>query len=138
MSASSARLASFGALFRAMRLALRPGGPSLGERFGALPRLFGATARGEYPGTSVTRLLLAVAAVGYVLSPVDFMPEALLGIFGLVDDAFVISWVAARLVTETEDFIAWEHAQGAQAGPRPAHARAYPQDAHTVPGHVIR
>ena len=61
-------------------------------------------------------------------------PE-LLGIFGLLDDAFVLSWVAARLVTETEDFIAWEQAAGAQAGPRPAAAGA---GATTVQGDVVR
>ncbi|MEO6790473.1 MAG: YkvA family protein [Ornithinibacter sp.] len=135
MAATARRFASFGALFRAIRLAVRPGGPSLGERASALPRLFGATLRGEYSGTSMGRLVLAVAAIGYVVSPVDFVPEAFLGVFGLLDDAFVLSWVAARLVTETEDFIAWEQARGAQAGPRPATAGSSYQ---TVPGDVIR
>lgn len=135
MAASARRFASFGALFRAVRLAVRPGGPSFGERASALPRLFGATLRGEYSGTSMGRLLLAVAAVGYVVSPVDFVPEAVLGIFGLMDDAFVLSWVAARLVTETEDFIAWEQTREAQAGPGPAPAR---QGSQTVQGDVVR
>lgn len=135
MAAAAPRFASFGALFRAIRLAVRPGGPSLGQRASSLPRLFGATMRGEYPGTSMGRLLMAIAALGYVISPVDFLPEALLGVFGLLDDAFVLSWVAARLVTETEDFIAWEQARGAQAGPQPA-TPVY--TSQTVRGDVIR
>ena len=49
---SFARLASVGAVVRAVRLAVRPGGPSLGERAGALPRLVRATAKGDYRGTS--------------------------------------------------------------------------------------
>ncbi len=134
MAASAPRLMSFGALFRAVRVALRPGGPSLGQRLGAVPRLFGATARGEYPGTSMARLLLAVAAVGYIISPVDFVPEALLGVFGLLDDAVVLSWVAARLVTETEDFIAWERARDAAAGPPPASTG---HGSQTVRGDVV-
>ena len=46
MSSSFVRLASVGALVKAVRIAVRPGGPSLGERAGALPRLVRATARG--------------------------------------------------------------------------------------------
>lgn len=114
---SFARLASVGAVVRAVRLAVRPGGPSLGERAGAVPRLVRATVRGEYHGTSAGRLALMLAAAGYVVSPVDLMPEGLLGVFGLADDAMVLSWLATRLVEETEQFLEWERAQ---AGMPPA------------------
>lgn len=33
------------------------------------------------------KVLFAMACVVYILSPIDFMPEALLGPFGLIDDA---------------------------------------------------
>ena len=46
----NARLASVVAVARAVRLAVRPGGPSIGERAGAVPRLVRATFSGEYPG----------------------------------------------------------------------------------------
>ena len=146
---SFARLASVGAVVRAVRLALRPGGPSLGERAGAVPRLVRATVSGQYHGTSASRLLLMLAAAGYVVSPVDLMPEGLLGVFGLADDAMVLSWLATRLVEETEQFLEWEREQagmppaagptGSAPGAPPASsARRTGPGSQTVPGDVVR
>ena len=132
---SFARLASVGAVVRAVRLAVRPGGPSLGERAGALPRLVRATAKGDYRGTSPRRLLLMMAAAGYIVSPVDLLPEGVLGIIGLADDAMVLSWLATRIVEETEKFLEWERAQGGapasgadagQGAPYPPPGAPYP------------
>ena len=142
------RIASVGAVVRAVRMAVRPGGPSLGERAGAVPRLVRATAAGQYQGTSVGRLVLMLAAAGYVVSPVDLMPEGLLGVFGLADDAMVLSWLATRLVEETEQFLEWEREQGAMppsAGPdasapgtTPSQAQRSAAASQTVPGDVVR
>jgi uncharacterized membrane protein YkvA (DUF1232 family) len=146
---SFARLASVGAVVRAVRLAVRPGGPSLGERAGAVPRLVRATVRGEYHGTSAGKLALMLAAAGYVVSPVDLMPEGLLGVFGLADDAMVLSWLATRLVEETEQFLEWERAQagmppaagaaGSAPGATPPSWAPRPgPGSQTVPGDVVR
>ena len=143
------RIASVGAVVRAFRMAVRPGGPSLGERAGAVPRLVRATAAGQYQGTSMGRLVLMLAAAGYVVSPVDLMPEGLLGVFGLADDAMVLSWLATRLVEETDQFLEWERQQGAMpptAGPDGSESgastpSATPRSAagsQTVPGDVVR
>jgi uncharacterized membrane protein YkvA (DUF1232 family) len=104
----NARLASVVAVARAVRLAVRPGGPSMGERAGAMPRLVRATFSGEYVGVSKGRLLLMLAATGYLVSPLDMIPEAVLPIVGLADDALVLGWLATRLVEETEAFLDWE------------------------------
>ena len=109
-------LAYVGALARAARLATRPGGPSLGERATALPRLARAVRSGEYTGTSGTRLALLLAGVAYVASPVDLLPEGLLGVFGLADDAMVLGWVATTVVEETERFLQWESSTGTGRG----------------------
>ncbi|MGL4745551.1 MAG: YkvA family protein [Dermatophilaceae bacterium] len=119
----SSRLASASSAIRAIRLATRPGGPSLGERVSALPRLVRATVRREYPGTSPGRLLLVLAALGYLVSPVDLVPEVLLGPLGLGDDALVVGWLAARFVEETESYLTWE--------------RSRPAGGRSVPGHVV-
>lgn len=105
-------LAYLGALGRAAKLATRPGGPSLGDRAVALPRLVKAVRSGSYTGTSVTKLGLVVAGAAYVVSPVDLLPEGLLGVFGLADDAMVLGWVATTLVEETEKFLEWERTTG--------------------------
>ena len=104
----NARLASVVAVARAVRMAVRPGGPSMGERAGAVPRMVRATFSGEYVGVSKGRLLLMLGAAGYLVSPLDLIPEAVLPIVGLADDALVLSWLATRLVEETEAFLDWE------------------------------
>ncbi len=139
----------FGALhtiFTAVRTAMRPGSPSMGERASAVPRLVRATFRGEYPGSTRGRLLMMLGGIAYVVSPVDFVPEAFLTVFGLADDAMVASWVAATLVNETESFLRWERSatrgagdQGGRRGFRGRRGQQTETDpAHeTVPGHVV-
>ncbi len=125
--AISPRWGALGALARAVRAATRPGSPSLGERFAAVPRLVRATAAGQYHGTTRGRLLMILAAALYVISPVDLVPEVLLSVVGLADDALVVGWIATALVNETESFLAWERGE-----------RRSPSAAETVQGHVIR
>ena len=108
--------AYFGAVARALRIATRPGGPTLGERLASLPRLLAALRTGEYTQTSLFRLALIVAGVAYVVSPIDLLPEGVLGVFGLADDAMVLGWVTTAIVEETEKFLAWEQGVGAPAG----------------------
>ena len=138
-------------LFSAVRSATRPGSASLATRAGALPRLVRAVRSGHYTGMTMTRLGLLAAALAYVVSPVDLLPEGALLMFGLVDDAMVLSWLAASLVNETESFLDWESGRGAQPTPgQPAYASGGygpatgfgsfgygPQDA-TVDGQIVR
>jgi uncharacterized membrane protein YkvA (DUF1232 family) len=152
----NARIASVVAVARAVRMAVRPGGPSIGERAGAVPRMVRATLSGDYVGVSKGRLLLMLAAAGYLVSPLDLIPEAVLPIVGLADDALVLSWLATRLVEETEAFLEWEKGtmsaptgSGGGAGGGASYARgAGPSDAsngatrpgaaQTIPGDVVR
>ncbi len=99
------RSAAFAALARALAAGTR-GGPSLGTRLAALPRMIRATARGEYDGG--LRLAMMAAATAYVVSPVDAVPELLLTVFGLIDDAVMITWLAGSVLSETERFLEWE------------------------------
>jgi len=80
----------------------------VGARLTALPRLVWATFRGEYAGTSRARLVAIVGALLYVVSPVDLIPELVLPLIGLGDDAVVIGWIAVALINETESFLSWE------------------------------
>ena len=128
-SRHASRLGAFRTLATAIRNATRPGSPALGERLTSVPRLIRATFRGEYAGTTKGRLLLLLGAVAYVVSPVDFLPEALLPLLGLADDAMVVSWIAASVINETESFLRWE-----QTEPQAARRAA---TGETVPGHVV-
>jgi uncharacterized membrane protein YkvA (DUF1232 family) len=116
------RTAAFSALWRALRSGSR-GGPSVTQRLGALPRMIKATTRGEYDGG--LRLAMMAAATAYVVSPVDVLPEAALLVFGLADDALMVTWLAGTVLDETGRFLEWE-------ARRAAGARA------TVPGEVVR
>lgn len=111
------RLVAVGAVVKALRTAMRPGGPTMGERAGAVPRLVRAVVGGQYVGVSRGRLLLLLAAAGYVIAPVDLMPEGVLGVLGMADDAMVLGWLATQLVEETEAFLAWEREVGGRAAP---------------------
>jgi uncharacterized membrane protein YkvA (DUF1232 family) len=102
------RLAAFRALWRAVSRGRRPGSPDLGERLRALPRMLTGAASGSYPGMGRARLGLFVLAVAYLVSPVDLVPEALLGILGLVDDAVVALWLGGAFLDETDRFVSWE------------------------------
>jgi hypothetical protein len=99
------RTAAFTALGRALTAGAR-GGPSLGKRLAALPRMIKATASGEYDGG--LRLAMMAAAVAYIASPVDLAPELFLTVFGLADDALMVTWLAGSVLAETERFLEWE------------------------------
>ena len=46
------------------------------------------------------------------MSPIDAIPEAIFLFVGLIDDAFVTSWLVGTLLAETERFLEWEKNQG--------------------------
>ncbi|MEU4215549.1 YkvA family protein [Actinoplanes sp. NPDC026623] len=99
------RTAAFTALAKALTSGAR-GGPSIGKRLAALPRMLKATAKGHYDGG--TRLAMMAAATAYVVSPVDVVPEMFLFVFGLADDAVMITWLAGAVLAETARFLEWE------------------------------
>lgn len=102
------RRAAFMALWSAIRSHKR-GGPSLIQRAVAVPRMIFATLRGRYDGR--WRLTLMTLATLYIISPIDLIPEALFLFVGLIDDAFVVAWLAGALLVETERFLEWERIQ---------------------------
>ena len=105
MAKTLQRRAAFTALARALMSGAR-GGPSLGRRVAALPRMIAASVRGEYDGGM--RVALMAAATAYVVSPVDAVPEAFLLVLGLADDALMVTWLAGAILSETERFLEWE------------------------------
>jgi uncharacterized membrane protein YkvA (DUF1232 family) len=90
----------------ALARAFKPGSPGVGRRLAALPRLIIASVRGEYDAG--WRLLLMAAASIYIISPLDAIPELFTAFLGLIDDAFVATWLAGALLSETERFLEWE------------------------------
>lgn len=135
--AVTARWSMFRTLAAAVRVAVRPGSPGMGERLSSVPRLVRATLSGRYTGTTRGRLLMIAAAAAYVVSPIDLIPEAAFLMLGMVDDAFVVSWIAAALVTETESFLDWERSSSGWARPEERGSSTHAAG-ETVQGHVVR
>jgi uncharacterized membrane protein YkvA (DUF1232 family) len=100
--ATARRVTAARALWAVLRGAQHPGS------LRAFPRLVRATLAGTYPGMSRSRLLLMLAGVAYILSPVDLMPELLLTVFGLGDDALVAAWLAGTALAESQSYLQWE------------------------------
>lgn len=110
------RWGALASLVRAIKSASAPDAPSLWTRVAALPRMVRAIRRGEYTGADLSRVWLMMGAVGYVVSPVDLMPEAFLLLGGLADDALVVGWLAVTIIRTTDDFLEWERYKHAYPG----------------------
>ena len=106
--ATARRVTAARALWSAFLGARRAGAPGVRERVRSFPRLVSATLTGRYLGMSRSRLAVMLLGVVYVISPVDVMPELLLTVFGLGDDALVVAWLAGTLLAETDAFLTWE------------------------------
>ena len=72
-----------------------------------LVRLLKASMSGVYTGLSVRKLVAIVAAILYLISPLDVIPD-FIPVVGYVDDAAVIAWVMKSIAEELKDFKMWE------------------------------
>jgi uncharacterized membrane protein YkvA (DUF1232 family) len=95
-------------------------------RVGSIPRMVRDVLRGDFDGLSRGRLLMIVLAVLYIVSPVDLLPEAILTIPGLADDAAVAAWLVASLLGATSAYRLWENGQVSTS-----------DDPRVVPGEVV-
>lgn len=73
-------------------------------------RLVRAYANGSYRNVSGQALLTIVAALIYFVSPIDLIPDFILGI-GLIDDATVLAWTIRACAGDLASFMAWEDGQ---------------------------
>lgn len=80
------------------------------DDFRTLIRLVVAYARGHYRDIPVDALVVIVAGLVYVVSPIDLIPDVLPG--GLLDDAAAIAWVVKVVMSELDKFRAWELGSG--------------------------
>ncbi|MFI6604066.1 YkvA family protein [Nonomuraea sp. NPDC050536] len=94
--------------WRTYRDVTKPGTPGLMARVRAIPRMIGASARGEFGA----RKNLALMALGvlYIVSPIDVIPDFLVGI-GVVDDFGVFLWLISAMLGESGRYVEWERKQ---------------------------
>lgn len=75
-----------------------------------LRRLVISYTKGSYRDVSKGTVAQALAAISYVASPVDAIPDTLPG--GLKDDAKVVAWVSDRLSGDLDTYAEWEQSLG--------------------------
>jgi uncharacterized membrane protein YkvA (DUF1232 family) len=77
----------------------------------AMLRLMRAYYRGEYRAVPVTTLLIIIAAVIYLLNPIDVLPDWI-PVLGYIDDAFILTLAIRRTREAIDHFLAWEVGNG--------------------------
>lgn len=60
-------------------------------------------AKGRYKGYSIVKLTIAVAAIIYVVSPIDLIPDAI-PVMGFTDDVTVILWAMKQIHDELQKY----------------------------------
>lgn len=66
---------------------------------------------GKYKGWSKKNVVLALAALIYLISPIDLVPDFIIGL-GFGDDLAIIAWAFAKLSLEFKRYVAWRRDQG--------------------------
>jgi len=64
------------------------------------------------PRVPIGPKLVALVGLGYVLSPLDLLPEFLLGPIGLIDDLLVVTAALARLLNDVHPDVVRSHWSG--------------------------
>jgi uncharacterized membrane protein YkvA (DUF1232 family) len=75
--------------------------------FQTMLRLIRAYYRGEYHEVAQSTLVIIIAAIIYVVSPLDVIPDAIPAI-GFLDDATVVALAVQRTRQELDAFMTWE------------------------------
>ena len=73
-------------------------------------RLVRAYINGSYRQVTPRALLMIVASLIYFVSPIDLIPDFILGL-GLIDDATVLAWTIKACAADLAAFLSWEKAQ---------------------------
>ena len=77
--------------------------------FQAMLRLIRAYSEGKYRDVPESTLVVIIAAIIYVVNPLDVIPDALPAL-GFLDDATVLALAVRRARQALDDFMTWETA----------------------------
>lgn len=94
------------ALLQKLRVCMtKDGFHSIKEELGMLANYVKDIVSGTYKEYNRTNLLLVVAALIYIVTPLDFIPDFIIG--GLIDDVAVIGWIINKLHDEFVRYKEW-------------------------------
>ena len=77
--------------------------------FQTMLRLIRAYYQGDYRNVAESTLVVIIAAIIYVVNPLDLIPDAIPAL-GFLDDATVIALTVRRTRQTLDDFMTWETA----------------------------
>lgn len=103
----SRRLGALRALVNRIQHGRPEGAPTGWQMLTGLPSLIKETMTGKYSQGNKAKILGMLLAVVYLVSPFDAMPEALLSLVGLIDDAVVMTWLAGAVIDESTAYSQW-------------------------------
>lgn len=86
------------------------------EGFQKLYRMIKAAISGEYHGIEKKTLLMGIAVLIYLLTPIDLIPD-FIPVIGMLDDAALLAWFLTSIKTELDHFSTWEETQPKTEGP---------------------
>ena len=73
-------------------------------------RLIRAYTNGTYRQISWPSLVMIVASIIYFVSPIDLIPDFILGL-GFIDDATLLAWTIKTCASDIAAFMEWERKQ---------------------------
>ncbi|WP_335442773.1 YkvA family protein [Neobacillus drentensis] len=77
------------------------------EKLQLLIEMIKAYSKGDYKNISNATILTCFGAILYFISPIDLVPDFIVGL-GIMDDAAVIGYTIKKLGTEIEEFKKWK------------------------------
>lgn len=86
---------------------------SLGEVWEKLQLFFElvkAYSKGEYKNISPSTILTVIGTLVYFISPLDLVPDFIIGL-GILDDAALIGYTVKKLANELDAFSKWKRAE---------------------------
>ena len=78
---------------------------------GALVRMAREALAGRYRQLPKRALVAGLAAVVYLVNPLDLIPDVL-PVLGWVDDGVMVAWVVRQIRRDVDAFLAWEREWG--------------------------
>ena len=88
--------------------------PKIGDKLAdiaIIASMVRAYAKKQYTEVSVATILLAIAAVIYVVTPIDLIPDAI-PVVGFLDDAGAVLLVLSMLDSDLQKYVEWQKEQG--------------------------
>ncbi|MDO5655845.1 MAG: DUF1232 domain-containing protein [Flavobacteriaceae bacterium] len=81
------------------------------ENMDAFLRMIPLMIKGEYKAKQKRNIYIGLAAILYVISPIDLIPNFVFPVIGLMDDVMILAFGLKYINKEVQNFLLWEQKQ---------------------------